>query len=86
MSQQIYIDTTDLCVCNVRGFVFFLLTVKISDLCHTIMTFSVLCSLLSDLCITVQGKFTHMSDERAWVFFSEQKKSNCLKKIANHVR
>ena len=24
---------------------------KITDLCHTILTFSVLCSLLSDLCI-----------------------------------
>ena len=30
---------------------FFKLTVKITELCHKILKFSVLCSLISDLCI-----------------------------------
>ena len=44
LTQQIYVH--EMCV-----ILFFKLTMKITAICHTILTFAVLCSLLSDLCI-----------------------------------
>ena len=44
LTEQIYVHV----MCEDS---FFKLTVKITELCHKILKFSVLCSLISDLCI-----------------------------------